>query len=267
MDRTPFHLFGPSHWLAVFLSIAAAAGLVRLLRRRRGDVKVERAIRITLAVVLFAAVLADPVITGLRYLPEGSELAWRKVHETAWPFYLCDWAAVICGLALLRRSQVLTEIGWCWGMGGTLQGLVYPTSLSYDLPNPDWFAFFAEHGGVPVAGMVLVFGLGLRPLPGAMWRAWLALCGYLTAAAVVNLLFIHAGDYPLTNYGFVCSSDYSPFDILGPWPVYVFGMALVLGLFFAILTTPFCGRAALDPRCIRLKRLRHPADADNNASV
>ena len=253
MDRTPFHIFGPSHWLAMLLSIAAASGLILLLRRRP-NARQERVVRISLAIILFAAVMADPVITGLRYYEEGPALAWRKVHETAWPFYLCDWAAVICGFALLRRSQVLAEIGWCWGMGGTLQGLVYPASLSYDLPNPDWFAFFAEHGGVPVAGMVLVFGLGLRPLPGAMWRAWLALCGYLIAASVVNLLFIHAGDYAQTNYGFVCTSDYSPFHILGPWPVYVFGMTFVLGLFFVVLTAPFCGRSALDPRCIRFAK-------------
>lgn len=252
MDQTPFVIFGASHWLAIVLSIGAAAGLVFLLRRGRNP-GVERAVCVSLAVILFAAVLADPVITWFRFA-SGGPLAWRKVHESAWPFYLCDWAAVICGLALLRRSQRLAEIGWCWGMGGTLQGLVYPTSLSYDLPNPDWFAFFAEHGGVPVAGVVLVFGLGLRPQPGALWRAWIALWIYLAVASVVNLFFIHAAGYPLTNYGFVCSSDYSPFAILGPWPVYVVGMALALGVLFALLTAPFCGSAALDPKQLRFRK-------------
>jgi hypothetical integral membrane protein (TIGR02206 family) len=174
------------------------------------------------------------------------------VQQTAWPFYLCDWAAIFCGLALLKGSQRLTELGWCWGMGGTLQGLLYPTSLSFDLPNPDWIAFFAEHGGVPVAGLVLVFGLGLKPQPGVVWRAWICLCGYLLVAGVVNQVLIGQG-FPGSNYGFVCSSAYSPFAVLGAWPQYLILMLFILGGFFCLLTWPFCGRAAVSFRAIGWK--------------
>lgn len=249
MDRTPFVIFGPSHWAAVLLSVLAAVALVKYLRHAspRGSAVVRK----SLALVLFAAVMADPPITFLRYAGESRDLAWTMVNETAWPFYLCDWAAVICGLALLTKSQRLTEVAWCWGLGGTLQGLVYPASLSYDWPNPDWYAFFAEHGGVPVAGMVLVFGLGLKPEAGAAWRAWLWILAYFGIVAVVNLLFIHQGGYKASNYGFVCTSDYSPFAVLGRWPVYVAAVIGLLGVFFIALTWPFCGRRTLALRFIR----------------
>ncbi len=158
---------------------------------------------------------------------------------------------MVCGLALLRKSQRLAEVGWCWGLGGTLQGLVYPASLSYDWPNPDWYAFFAEHGGVPVAGMTLVFGLGLRPEPGAAWRAWLWLLLYFVIAGLVNLIFIHTGGYLDSNYGFVCTCDYSPFAVLGRWPVYLGGVLVAMALFFVILTIPFCGRRAVALKSIR----------------
>jgi hypothetical integral membrane protein (TIGR02206 family) len=224
------------------MSVAAAWWLVRFFRGAACE-RAKWRVRVVLAGVLFASVLADPVITYLRYADDPT-LAWQLVQQTAWPFYLCDWAAIICGLALLRGSQRLAELGWCWGMGGTLQGLVYPTSLSFDLPNPDWIAFFAEHGGVPVAGVVLVLGLGLRPQPGVVWRAWICLCGYLLVAGVLNHVLIRLG-FPGSNYGFVCSSDYSPFSVLGSWPQYLIYILLILGVFFCLLTWPFCGRTSV----------------------
>ena len=62
-------------------------------------------------------------------------------------------------------------------------------------------------GNVPVAGMTLVFGLGLRPEPGAAWRAWLWLLLYFVIAGLVNLIFIHTGGYLDSIYGFVCTSE------------------------------------------------------------
>jgi hypothetical integral membrane protein (TIGR02206 family) len=249
MDRRPFVLFGASHWVAMLLSVVATFVIVSYLRK--APPKGSAIVRTGLALMLFAAVLADPPITYLRYIGDGPAMAWKMVNETAWPFYLCDWAAVLCGLALLTKSQRLAELGWCWGLGGTLQGLVYPASLSYDWPNPDYYAFFAEHGGVPVAGMALVFGLGLKPQPGAAWRAWLWLLGYTAVVILVNLLFIHGAGYQTSNYGFVCSSDYSPFAILGPWPHYVLGLLLVMGLLFTFLTWPFCGKRTLAWKSVR----------------
>lgn len=253
MDRRPFVIFGASHWAAVLLSAVAAWVMVRYLRKAppRGSA----AVRTGLALMLFAAVMADPPITYLRYIGDGPAMAWKMVHETAWPFYLCDWAAILCGLALLTKNQRLAELGWCWGLGGTLQGLVYPASLSYDWPNPDWYAFFAEHGGVPVAGLALVFGLGLKPQPGAAFRAWRWLVGYMAVAILVNLFFIHGAGFQTSNYGFVCTSDYSPFGILGPWPWYVAGLLLVMGFIFTLLTWPFFWRRKGEGRTGRFRSL------------
>ena len=250
MDSRPFHIFGVSHWVALISGIVAALALVKYLRH--ATVRGSAFVRISLALVLILAVMADPLITYFRYIgAAGPEFAWRMVHETAWPFYLCDWAAIVCAIALITKRQRLAEIAWCWGLGATLQGLVYPASLSYDWPNPDYFAFFAEHAGVPVAGMVLVFGLGLKPEPGAAWRVWLWLLVYLSTAALANVICIHRGGYPTANYGFVCSNAYSPLGVLGPWPFYVFGFIGVLGLFFTLLTWPFCGCRTCSWRCLR----------------
>jgi hypothetical integral membrane protein (TIGR02206 family) len=196
------------------------------------------------------------VITWLRYSQGNPALASRLVNETAWPLYLCDWAALASAAALWWKNQRLAEISWCWGLGGTLQGLIYPASLSFDWPNPDYWAFFAEHGGVPVAAIWLVFGLRLTPQPGVVWRVWAWLLLYLAVAGVSNLLLIKFGSFQYANYGFVCSSDYSPFHLLGPWPWYVLALAGVLGVLFTALTLPFLGKKAW--ALPRRKSLPHP---------
>ncbi|MCX6874898.1 MAG: TIGR02206 family membrane protein [Verrucomicrobia bacterium] len=243
MDHTPFHIFGPSHWAVLAASLIAGWCAVRILRR--GTERWKLIVRVVLAVMLFLAVMADPAITYLRHVHEDPALARKLVHETAWPFFLCDWAAIACGIALLGKNQRLAELGWCWGLGGTLNGLIYPSSLSFDWKSPDWYAFFAEHAGVPIAGAALVFGLGLRPQAGVVWRAWFWMLAYFAVAIVVNLLLIHVGGYQDANYGFTCTSAYSPFGVLGPWPIYLVVKILLLAVVFAILTVPICGRSAL----------------------
>lgn len=237
MDSRPFSIFGPSHWVVLLLSLVLGYALVKILRSNRELLKT--CVRWSLALVLVAAVFADPPITYFRYAHQDAALAWRLVQETAWPFYLCDVVAICSAVALVLRSQRLAEIAWCWGLGGTMQGLIYPSSLSYDWPNPDFYAFFAEHAGVPLAAVALVIGMRLRPEPGVVWRAWKWLWVYYAGAALVNVLLKHIGGYATANYGFVCSSDYSPFAILGPWPVYVFMQLALLAGIFAILTFPF----------------------------
>ncbi len=213
---------------------------------RKAGGEVPRWQRSLLAGILLAAVAADPVVTWFRYQQQAPEMAWRLVQETAWPFYLCDWAAVASAWALLSKSQRLAEVAWCWGLGGTIQGLIYPQSLSYDFPNPDAWAFFAQHAGVPVVAILLVLGMGLKPQPGVWWRAWVWLLGYFAVAAVLNWCLMRMGGYATANYGFVCTSDYSPFAVLGAWPWYVGGLLLVLGIFFFALTAPFLGLKALE---------------------
>jgi hypothetical protein len=78
---------------------------------------------------------------------------------------------------------------------------------------------------------------GGRHFPGALsegslpaGRVWFWLLGYTAVVTLVNLLFIHLGGYQASNYGFVCTSDYSPFAVRGRWPVYVIGLMGIMGV-------------------------------------
>jgi uncharacterized membrane protein YwaF len=85
-----------------------------------------------------------------------------------------------------------------------------------------------------VAALVLVFGVGLRPRPGAPWRAfgitvgWAALVGLVNFALGTNFMYLRHKPLAAT-----------PLDGMGPWPVYIGTGALVaLGLFH-LLALPF----------------------------
>src|SRR3954468_4129417 len=90
--------------------------------------------------------------------------AWR--HELrldyGLPMNLCDWAEIALIMALLTRNQLAYELGYFWGLGGTLQGLLTPP-LYYDYPDLQFIFFFIQHGGVIAALLYLTLGTRLRP--------------------------------------------------------------------------------------------------------
>lgn len=212
--------------------MAAIAVMVRMHRSARASIRLRRGVNSILAALLLLAVAADPLLTWLRHRSE-PELALRQIRETALPLYLCDAAAMILAVALLTRRQRWVEIGYLWGLAGTVQGLLTPT-LPYDWPSAEYFAFFIEHGGVPVAAIGLVFGMGLHPQPGAFRRG--VLWGWVYMA-VVGLL-----NFPLdTNYGFLRHKPEvaSLLDYMGPAPWYLIPLQAVAFLLFGLLLLPF----------------------------
>lgn len=232
MDAHVFHLFGISHWTALAATVLGAVGMVRLHRSPAVAENVKRRVDLALAAVLVLAVAADPVLTWLRYRADPA-LASQLIRENSLPFYLCDVVAVVLAAALITRRQRLAEVGYLWGLAGTAQGLITP-ALGFDWTSPEYFAFFAEHGGVPIAAVTLVWGLGLRPRKGCLLRgigwSWVYM-------AVVGLL-----NFPLnTNYGFLRHKPdvASLFDSMGPSPWYLLTLQLIAFSLYALFLLPF----------------------------
>jgi len=171
-----FEPFDASHLIVLMLTVVAAWGVCKLMRSEV-DEKVKWWARVGMASILFGSVLADPVLAWIRY-GDDPALARELIMGSSLPLYLCDVVAVILGLALLQRNQRMAEIGYLWGIAGTVQGLVTPT-LYFDWTSPEFYAFFAQHSGVPVAAMMLVWGMGLKPEPGVFNRALLSSWTYI----------------------------------------------------------------------------------------
>lgn len=232
MDVRAFQLFGPSHLAALAATALGAFGMIRLHRSPRVSFRWKRTLDLILAATLLLAVAADPVLTWLRYRSQ-PELASVLIRTNSLPFYLCDVVAVVLAVALITRRQRWAEIGYLWGLAGTAQGLLTPT-LYFDWNAPEYYAFFAEHGGVPVAAAALVWGMGLRPQPGAFRRIVCWSWVFMAGVGLLNILLD-------TNYAFLRHKPEvaSLFDYMGPEPWYLLTLqAIAFGL-YALLLLPF----------------------------
>jgi hypothetical integral membrane protein (TIGR02206 family) len=200
--RPAFVMFGPSHLVMLALAMVAPVLLSVIARGRR---QADRPIRFSLAALLLGGWLSWYLLFWARgWLTLGNGL----------PLNLCDWAALVLMLALITRRQFLYELGYFWGLGGTLQGLITP-DIAYDFPDPQFIFFAINHAGIITALLYLTF-TGMRPRLQAL--PWVA------AASIFYALVAGLADAALhVNYGFLARkpANASVMDFLSPWPWYI----------------------------------------------
>ncbi|MEO0018162.1 MAG: hypothetical protein RLZZ522_1445, partial [Verrucomicrobiota bacterium] len=164
MDAREFQPFSGSHWLALLTTLAAGAVLVRWFRNPATPPTAKLRVRKILAGILVVAVVMDPALAWLRHRDQPAT-AWHLIAHDALPLYLCDVVSLLLAWALVTGNRRVAEVGYFWSLAATTQGLLTP-ALVYDWHSPEFYAFFVEHGGAPVAGVVLAFGAGMPPQPG-----------------------------------------------------------------------------------------------------
>jgi hypothetical integral membrane protein (TIGR02206 family) len=227
-----FVLFGPDHLAALAATVTVAAGL-SLVARRHAEGALGAGLRIALAVALLAATAATLV-------------AWsRDFPLTVWdvlPLHLCDFLILVAAFALVTRRQAAYELLYFWGCAGTLLALFSPDVRT---GFPDWrfLSFFALHGLVVIAAVVLTVGFGMRPRPGAPWRALLVTNAYAAVVAVVNATFG-------TNFLYLRHKPGARtlLDWMGPWPLYILVADVLAAGLFWLLYWPFrSGQVAARP--------------------
>jgi hypothetical integral membrane protein (TIGR02206 family) len=213
--------FGPTHLTTLALVAALVIGLVRLVRARpRLDPAVRRG--------LFAAIVALVSVE----LVEAARYGWLG-WKTILPLELCDAAMLLAVVSLLRPRPAPTELLYFWAGAGSPLAMLTP-ELPWTFPRYEYVFFFGVHALVLASALVLVFGTGLRPRPGAAWRAslaflvWTAFVGLADAALGTNFMFLREKPSATT-----------PLDWMGPWPVYIGVAQVVAAVFFQGLALPF----------------------------
>lgn len=207
------------------LTVLTAAGLVWLVRRHP---RATSGVRFGLAGLLLTLTVGTLVRERLAGRPWG-DLA---------PLHLCDMAIFVGLFALVTRAPLACEVLYFWACAGTLLAIITPDVL-VGFPHPTFLSYFALHGAVVVAAILVVWGLGRSPRSGAVWRALLITNAYAALVGVVNLVFG-------TNFLFLCAKPEGRtlLDWFGPWPVYILVAEFVaLGL-FTLLALPFRRRGA-----------------------
>lgn len=218
--RPPFVLFGPAH--LIVLALSAAAPIFLALAARRNP-HLDRPFRLGLAALLAGGWLCWCALAAAR--------GWISLG-TGLPLNLCDWAALALIIALITRNQFAYELGYFWGLGGTLQGLITP-EVTYNFPDPQFIFFFINHAGIVAALLYLSF-MGLRPVLASLPRVVAATLFYVAVAGLADF-------WLGTNYGFLAAkpSTASIMDFLAPWPWYIPELVLIGILSLLIYYLPF----------------------------
>ncbi len=190
-----------------------AAPLLLALGTHRSPAR-DRNVRGLLAILLIGGWLGWYAMLWARgWLAPGNAL----------PLNLCDWAQGALIIALLSRNQRAYELGYFWGLGGTLQGVITPDVPS-GFPDLQFLLFMLDHAGLIAALLYLTWGTGMRPVTASLPRVILATLLYVVIAG--------AADYALgTNYGFLRGKGdhVSLLTWLAPWPWYI-GELVLIGL-------------------------------------
>lgn len=141
------------------------------------------------------------------------------------PLHLCNVTTWVAVLALLTLSPLASEFTYFAGLAGAGMALITP-----DMGTAWPARFFINHGGLIVTAVVLVAG-GIAPIRrGWPWRVYGLLLAYAAATGIFNWRFG-------ANYSYLAHKPTSPtaMDFLGPWPVYIAGLAaLGAGLFWLL---------------------------------
>jgi hypothetical integral membrane protein (TIGR02206 family) len=229
----PFVLFGPSHQAAIAITLLVPLALALLARHEHLGRRADRVTRIVLAAFLAIGWLCWFGLGAARGL---------LTPDNALPLNLCDWAEIALIVALLTRHQFAYELGYFWGLGGTLQGVLTPTTY-WDFPDPQFIFFFIQHGGVVAALLYLTLGTRMRPTPRSLPRVMAASFAYAGAAALVDWL---AG----VNYGFLRAkpAGQNLLTLMSPWPWYIPELVAAGMGFILLYYAPFALADLLKPR-------------------
>lgn len=222
-----------AHLGAIALSAVVAAGLALLVRERPAW---GSAVRAGLAAFLLAGAVGYVVAE------------WRLGILSVWdflPLHLCDFAIFVAAFALVTRRPAAVELLWFWALTGTLFAVLTP-AVGGSFPDWRWLLYFAMHGGVIAAAVVLVLGCGIRPRAGAAWRAFGWTIVYAVAVAAVDLV---TG----ANFLWLRAKPPQPtlLDWLGPWPLYLAAAGAIGLAGFHLLALPFCAGRWRNRRSVR----------------
>ena len=188
------------------------------------------------------------------------DAAAGKSFRSIAPLQLCDAVVFIGAAALITRRQLLFELTYLWGCSGTLAALLTP-DLYEDFPHFRFIFYFAQHGLIVVAAVLLAAGLGMRPRLSAPLRAigWLNV--YALFVGLVNVAF-------KTNFMYLRHKPgaATALDVFGPWPWYILASEGVALMLFALLMLPFMRalRTDRDREALRNSSAAPPAQSESD---
>ncbi|WP_022873218.1 TIGR02206 family membrane protein [Nesterenkonia alba] len=217
-------MFSGLHW--GLLGLAGALGVLVVFGMRR--IRTTPAQNWVLPTAGWVLLVISVMYTVWLLLPGQWDL------EQSLPLHYSDALRYITAYALIRRAQWAVAVTYFWGLTLNSQALVTPHPTMLDFSVNAGF-YWVTHIAVLLAPLALLT-TGWRP----QWRDFAV--AYGLAAAWAGLV-MPANAVLGTNYAFLNRppDGASLIDFLGPWPVYVFWLAVLVAVVWALMTWPWRG--------------------------
>lgn len=206
-----FHMFSASHFVILFIFLFVSV----VLFLYRSKLNHEKMRGTEIGVILSLAVFE---ITNHVWMYMNG--VWKIGHSM--PLELCNIGLILSIILLMTKRKVIFELLFFIALLGATQAIFTP-ALTYDFPHFRFFHFFYTH--MTVVWIALYFALvkGFSP----------TFTSVLKLLIFINLLLpiiLYVNNRYHGNYWFLRHKPNSPsfFDLLGPYPWYIFSLESVL---------------------------------------
>ncbi len=217
----PFSLLHAAALAAIALATWVAVAAVRQAGPRGAPTRAERALGIAFILVWLA-------VHGWWLVPP------RLDPTRTLPLQMCHLTALAAGLYLATRWSALAPLLYFWGFGLCTQALITPT-LDVGPAHLQFWYFWLSHGMIVGVAVCALAAYRYRPT----WSDWrfacLAAAVYAAAVIPVDLAFG-------ANYGFLgrtVPDQPTLVDLLGPWPMRLALVAMLVTGVMALLMLPW----------------------------
>jgi hypothetical integral membrane protein (TIGR02206 family) len=216
-----FDMFSGSHLvvLAVFILVII---LIFLNPKKLNDEKWRRTeLGIALSLILF-----EITFHLWMYMND----SWKLGRSL--PLELCNIGLILCVILLITRKKLVFELLFFIALLGATQAIFTP-ALTYDFPHFRFFHFFYAHMMIVWVTLYFTWARGYHP-------TFLSVIKLIIFLNLLLPVILYVNKHSYGNYWFLRHKPDGPslFDVLGPYPWYIFsleGLLIVFSLFTWLL--------------------------------
>jgi hypothetical integral membrane protein (TIGR02206 family) len=211
----------PIWWQTIIWSAGLIAGII-FIGKKLDSIKREMLIKTVAAFLIARAILVHPYV---HYT-----VGWDIYNSL--PLHLCGLSAILSGIVLLVRKQLLFELVYFWGIPGAFHSLVTP-EFTQGWQGLLFVEYYISHGGIILSALMCTILLGFKPRPGSWWKIFLGSQILLPIIGIFNWLID-------ANYMYICAPPIveNPF-IIGDFPEHLIGLEIAGLLHFAVVYLPY----------------------------
>ena len=152
--------------------------------------------------------------------------------ESSLPLHLCGLSAILSGVVLFWKKQILYEYLYYWGLAGAFHSLLTPEFTS-GTQGLLLYEYYISHGGILLSALYLTSVLKMKPRK----RSWINVFLYTQLILPIIGLINYILD---SNYMYLCIKPIAENPLLfGEWPWYFVGIEIAGLIHFFILYLPF----------------------------